>query len=159
MNKETQRHILWIDQADRVSKESKDRSTKVGCVIISSDGQILSTGWNGFPRGVDDDDELKHMRPAKYEWTEHAERNAIYNAAREGIKIKGGTAYLNWEPYPCVECMRGLHQSGIVRIVGPNRPFVGVGNGVAYDTDNVTRQMIKETGVEIVCLDYDDPWK
>ena len=114
---------LWIDIANRVAQESKDRSTKVGCVIVSDDGVILSTGWNGFPRGVNDQDEAKHERPAKYHWTEHAERNAIFNAAREGIRLKGSTAYLNWEPYPCEACMRALHQAGIRRIVGPNRPF------------------------------------
>ena len=155
MEKEIRKHLLWIDLAERVSKESKDRSTKVGCVIVSSDNTILSTGWNGFPRGVNDDDDAKHERPAKYEWTEHAERNAVYNAAREGTKIKNATAYLNWEPYPCVDCMRALVQAGIVRIVGPNRPFGGVGNGIAYDTANVTRQIINETGVEIVSLSYD----
>jgi len=153
MDKETRRHQLWIDVAQRVSEESKDRSTKVGCVIVSPDNTILSTGWNGFPRGVDDNDEAKHERPAKYDWTEHAERNAIFNAAREGIQLKNATAYLNWEPYPCVPCMRALHQSGIVRIVGPNRPFAGVGNGTAYDTDGITRQLIDETGVEIIVIE------
>jgi dCMP deaminase len=149
---------LWIDIAERVSYQSKDRSTKVGCVLVSPHNTILSTGWNGFPRGVIDTDEAKHERPAKYEWTEHAERNAVFNAARLGIATNGATAYLNWEPYPCVECMRALAQSGIIRIVGPNRPFGGVGNGVHYDTDNVTRQMVEETGVEVVLLDYEGPW-
>ena len=154
MEKETRKHLLWIDLAERISKESKDRSTKVGCVIVSADNTILSTGWNGFPRGVNDDDAAKHERPAKYDWTEHSERNAVYNAAREGIKIKGATAYLNWEPYPCVPCVRALHQAGIVRIVGPDRPFKGVGNGIAYDTNNITRNIIDETGIEIIILPY-----
>jgi len=151
--------LLWIDLAQRISLESKDRSTKVGCVLVSEDNTVLSTGWNGFPRGVKDDIDDRHDRPAKYEWTEHAERNAVFNAARYGIKIKGATAYLNWEPYPCTECMRALAQSGIVRIVGPNRPFGGVGNGVHYDTDNVTRHIIDETGIQIDIVDEWEPPK
>ncbi|KKM61089.1 hypothetical protein LCGC14_1535160 [marine sediment metagenome] len=157
MDKETQKHVLWIDIAERVSKESKDRSTKVGCVIVSPDNTILSTGWNGFPRGVDDKDDAKHERPAKYEWSEHSERNAIFNAAREGIKLKGATAYLNYTPYAiCVPCVRALHQSGIIRFVGPDRPFGGAGVGTAYDIDVINRQMIEETGLEIIVI---EGWK
>ena len=157
MNKEIQKHVLWIDIAERVSKESKDRSTKVGCVIVSSDNTILSTGWNGFPRGVNDDDEAKHERPAKYEWSEHSERNAVFNAAREGIKLKNATAYLNYTPYAiCVHCLRALHQSGIIRLVGPDRPFTGAGIGTAYDIDVINHQMIKETGLEIIVI---EGWK
>jgi len=154
MSKETRRHQLWIDIAQRVSEESKDRSTKVGCVIVSPDNTILSTGWNGFPRGVDDNDESKHERPAKYEWTTHAERNAIFNAAREGTKLRGATAYLNFTPYGiCVPCVSALHQSGIVRFVGPDRTFDGVGRGTAYDIDVLNRQMIDETGVDIIVVE------
>ena len=153
MDKETQKHVLWIDIAERVSKESKDRSTKVGCVIVSSDNTILSTGWNGFPRGVNDD-EAKHERPAKYEWTEHAERNAIFNAARMGTQLNGATAYLNYTPHAiCVPCVRALHQSGIIRLVGPDRPFEGAGIGTAYDIDVINHQMIEETGLEIVVIE------
>jgi len=150
----TEKHQLWIDLAERISQESKDRSTKVGCVIVSPDNTILSTGWNGFPRGVDDDDDAKHERPAKYDWTEHAERNAIYNAAREGIRLRGATAYLNYTPYAiCTHCVRALSQSGIVRFVGPNKQFGGTGIGSAYDIDVINRQMIDETGLEIVVVD------
>ena len=159
MEKETRKHLLWIDLADRISKESKDRSTKVGCVIVSPDNTILSTGWNGFPRNVDDNDESKHERPAKYEWTEHAERNAVFNAAREGIQLKGATAYLNYEPFcVCVPCVRALHQAGIVRLVGPDRSFDGAGIGTAYDIDVINRDMIEETGMEIVRIEYEGPW-
>ena len=147
----------WINVAHDISTESKDRSTKVGCVIISPKNTILTTGWNGFPRGVDDNDPAKHERPDKYKWTEHAERNAIYNHARVGGgPLEGSTAFLNWEPYPCEECMRALAQSGICTIVGPNRPFGGVGNGTHYDTDTITRRMIEETGVEIIIIEYND---
>lgn len=150
-------HELWVDIAERVSQQSKDRSTKVGCVIVNPNDLVLSTGWNGFPRGVIDDDEAKHERPAKYEWTEHAERNAIFNAARVGTQLNGATAYLNYTPYAiCVPCVRALHQSGIIRLVGPDRPFEGAGVGTAYDIDVINRQMIEETGLEIVVI---EGWK
>lgn len=62
-------------------------------------------------------------RPAKYEWVEHAERNAVYNAARMGVSTKGCRAYLNWEPRPCIECCKGFIQAGIIEVIGPNIPF------------------------------------
>ena len=66
-----------------VAEWSKDRSTKVGCVVIGPDREVRSMGYNGFPRGINDEIERRHARPDKY--TEHAERNAIYNAARVGV--------------------------------------------------------------------------
>ena len=71
----------FMDLARLVAGWSKDTSTKVGCVIIGPDKEIRSTGYNGFPRGVDDTIPAGHERPAKYDFTEHAERNAIYNAS------------------------------------------------------------------------------
>jgi dCMP deaminase len=62
-------------------------------------------------------------RPAKYDWVEHAERNAIYNAARMGTPLKGCRAYLNWEPHPCLDCTKGFIQAGIVEVIGPDRTF------------------------------------
>lgn len=104
-----------MDTAKLVASWSKDRSIGVGCVIASPDHAILSTGFNGFPRGVNDDVEERHQRPAKYKFTEHAERNAIYNAARHGIKLEGATIYLPW--YPCADCARAIVQSGIKTMV------------------------------------------
>jgi dCMP deaminase len=109
----------WDDRfmrlAKHVSEWSKDRSTKVGCVIVGPDREVRSVGYNGFPRGVDDDVDQRHMRPQKYAWTEHAERNAIYNAARIGIPLAGCTMYLPW--FPCVDCARAIVQAGLSEIV------------------------------------------
>jgi len=98
-----------------VAKKSKDPSTKVGCIITSKDHQILATGFNGFPRNVDETIAERWERPLKYDLVEHAERNAIYHAARHGISLRGSTAYLNW--YPCKDCTKGLIQAGIDEIV------------------------------------------
>lgn len=120
----------YIEMAMLVSTKSKDPSTQVGCVIVGPDNEIRTTGFNGFARGVN---ELAHAsdhilssrwhRPAKYEWVEHAERNAVYNAARIGVPLKGCRAYLNWEPHPCVNCAKGLIQAGIIEVIGPDIPF------------------------------------
>jgi dCMP deaminase len=106
----------FLDEAVNISKWSKDPSTKVGCVI-TKDRAILSTGYNGLPRGADDSIGDRDVRPEKLFWYEHAERNAIYNAARIGIPLAGSTAYSSL--CPCMDCARGLIQSGIQRVVTP----------------------------------------
>jgi dCMP deaminase len=105
----------FVGIAAAISEWSKDRSRKIGCVIVGPQGDIRATGYNGFPRGVVDEFEARHQRPAKYLWTEHAERNAIYNAARYGVPLEGTTIYLMW--YPCVECARAIIQCGIIQVV------------------------------------------
>lgn len=76
-----------------------------------------------FGRGGDIVLSDRWERPAKYEWVEHAERNAVYNAARIGASLKGCRAYLNWESRPCIECTKAFIQAGIVEIIGPAIPF------------------------------------
>ena len=104
-----------MDLAKLVASWSKDRSTKVGAVIVDQRNVILAIGWNGFPRHVDDDVEERHERPIKYKWTEHAERNAVYNAASKGIEVFNATIYIPW--YPCADCARAIIQSGIFEVV------------------------------------------
>jgi dCMP deaminase len=115
---------LWdkrfLELALLVASWSKDRSRKVGCVIVGPDREVRTLGYNGFPRGVDDDLESRHVRPIKYQWTEHAERNAIYNAARVGVSLKGCTAYLPW--FPCIDCARAIAQVGIAELVCGQQP-------------------------------------
>ncbi len=117
----------FINIATTVMLKSKDRSTKVGAIIVGPAKNIISTGFNGFPRGVDDVIGERHERPAKYEYTEHAERNAIYNAARHGIRTEGATMYLPYGSYPCSDCARAIIQSGIIEVVGTTVDFPGAG--------------------------------
>lgn len=105
----------WLRVAGVISETSKDENTKVGCVIIGRNNEVRSTGYNGLPRGADDENSERQIRPEKYLWYEHAERNAIYNAARIGTPLSGSTAYITL--CPCMDCARGLIQSGIKRIV------------------------------------------
>lgn len=146
---------FFIGMCIYISQKSKDRSTKLGAVIVGEDNSVLSTGFNGFPRGVDDSNEDYHKRPNKYYVTEHAERNAIFNAAYHGIKLSGATLYMPIEPTPCCDCSRAIIQSGIKRIVGVNVPFAGKGE---HWKENLkyANQMLNEAGVLRYTLNKSD---
>lgn len=137
---------FFIEMAMHVATKSKDPSTKVGCVIVGEGNVILSVGFNGFPRGVNEHMPERWERPGKYSWICHAEANAVFNAARHGIKLQGARAYLNWDPRPCATCTQALIQSGVVEIIGPDRPFVGKGAGINYSLD-FADVMCSEAGV------------
>lgn len=105
----------FIKLCNHIATWSKDTSTKVGAVITNRRNKILSVGYNGLPIGVNDEVEERHTRPVKYNYYEHAERNAIYSAAEEGISLKGGTMYCNY--FPCADCARAIIQSGIKEVI------------------------------------------
>jgi dCMP deaminase len=98
-----------------VAARSKDPNTQLGCVIAGPAHEIRSTGYNSLPRGIRDDVPERLERPTKYLWMEHAERNAIYNAARCGTPLEGCTLYV--EIMPCMDCGRALVQAGIREVV------------------------------------------
>lgn len=104
---------------DRVAADSDDPHRKVGCIIVNSDGDVVVSGTNKLPEGCSLQ-ENRITKPDKYMWIEHAERNAIYKAARQGINISGMTMFINW--WPCVDCTRAIIQSGLTKIVAPHRP-------------------------------------
>ena len=106
---------FFFELSYTVAKKSKDPSTRVGAVIVGSGNEILSVGYNGFPRGVEDTHYRLANRETKYKLIEHAERNAIYNAARIGVSLLGSTLYVAWKP--CHECARAIIQSGISTVV------------------------------------------
>ena len=106
--------------ADVVKEKSKDKNTKIGAVIVGKDNEIVSTGYNSFPRGINDDIVERQEKPEKYFWFEHAERNAIYNAAENGVSLKGSTIYVVGLPI-CSDCAKGLIQAGISRVVTPQQ--------------------------------------
>lgn len=107
----------FIDLALHISGWSKDPSTKVGCVVVGADREIRSTGFNGFPRGIEDSIERLEDREMKYPLICHAEENAIMHAARIGISLKDCVAYVTWPP--CTRCARSLIQAGVVEVVFP----------------------------------------
>jgi len=142
--------LRFIDVAKLISSWSKDRSTVVGCVIVSPLRDIRVTGYNGFPRKVNDDIDTRHLRPAKYKYTEHAERNAIFAAARLGESLNGCTLYFYSEqgkaPFPCADCARAMIQAGISRLVCQKPDFA---NKQWAEDFAVALEMLKEAKIEI----------
>lgn len=113
-----EKDIKYFDIAEYIATQFSKDTTKVGCIILDPEThQILATGYNGFPRKVEELLE-RTIRPEKYYWYEHAERNAIFHAARHGIKIDGACAYITM--FPCADCARGLIQSGVTKIITRN---------------------------------------
>lgn len=132
----------FMEMARHVGSRSKDRSTKVGAVIVGPDREIRSTGYNDFPRGVNDNVDARRERPTKYPYTEHAERNAIYNAARVGIPLAGCTLYVD-AGFPCSECARAIIQSGIREVVvGKMEHIPGW-----EDNSRIALEMLAEVGI------------
>jgi dCMP deaminase len=105
----------FLGIAEQVKLKSKDKNTQIGAIIVGVDREILSTGYNSFPRGLDDMIEERQERPEKYYFMEHAERNAIYNAARVGTPIKDSSIYIT-SGVPCMDCARGIINSGIKKV-------------------------------------------
>lgn len=107
-------HYRFLELADCIAAWSKDPSRGVGCVIVSPSKQIVSTGFNGLPRGVEDRPE-RLERPAKYDLVCHAEVNAIVQCARNGVSPIGCTLYSTF--FPCIQCALVIIQAGIVEVV------------------------------------------
>lgn len=105
----------FLQMAELVSTWSKDPSTKVGAVYVK-DRRILSTGYNGFPRCIDDSDLRLENRKEKYHLVLHAEINGIFNATHHGVPLKGTTLYIYGLPI-CSECAKGIIQIGVRRVV------------------------------------------
>jgi dCMP deaminase len=96
---------------------SNDRSTKNAALLIEPlDMTIVASGANSFVEGFCDDEERNHERPRKYLITEHAERAAIYCAARRGVTTNGLIMVCPWAC--CSDCARGIALSGIKKVVG-----------------------------------------
>ena len=101
--------------AEHIATWSKDRSTQVGAVLVNEDRHVIATGFNGIPRYCSDGDDFSRRnteRPYKYFFYEHAERNAIYQAAKIGYSTAGASLFVT-PLYPCADCCRGIIQSGI----------------------------------------------
>lgn len=105
----------FMTMAYFVAMKSKDTSSHIGAVIVGPKKEIRSTGYNGLPRGVNDNVPERQEKPEKYFWFEHAERNAIYNATLMGSSLKECKMYTNG--MPCADCARGVIQSGIIEVI------------------------------------------
>ena len=105
----------YLDLAGHIACWSKDPSTKVGAVAVGKGGQILSQGYNGFPRGIADTNDRLSNREQKYKFVVHAEMNCIYNATLNGVSLDNADLYVSGLPV-CSECAKGVVQVGIKRV-------------------------------------------
>lgn len=143
-------NLRFMELADHVAQWSKDRSTKIGAVIVR-DRDPISIGYNGFPRGCDDELDERHQRPLKYDWVLHAEENAIINAARQGNKTMGTDMYVNW--FPCVKCAGMIINAGIKRVFCDNEPdFNHPTFGASF---KLSLEKLNEAGIEIIYMNYE----
>jgi deoxycytidylate deaminase len=95
------------------SKRSHDLQTQCGAVLVKNK-RIISTGYNGFISGIDDS-VLPRKRPDKYPFMIHAEANAVYNAAKNGVSTIDSECYVT--AVPCLSCVQMLHQCGIKKVI------------------------------------------
>jgi dCMP deaminase len=145
----------FLDIAERVSTWSKDPSTQVGAVLVK-DGVIVGTGYNGFPRGVEDSDERYNDRPTKYAMVVHAELNAILQA---GDRAKGATIYVYpsfGAPSLCENCAKAVIQAGVVRTVG-FEPNIDEERAARWaESLAIALTMCDEAGVQVDLLPEED---
>lgn len=136
----------WSDYlmgfARHAALKSKD-STKVGAILVGPNNEVLLTGFNGPPIGVQDLPERREKRPEKYLWVSHGEANLIAFAARRGVRTEGCTVYVTH--MCCSGCAKALIQAGIKKVV--------FGNGLTAmpaDEFYAAQTMFLEAGVELV---------
>ena len=104
----------YMGMARNMATLSPDAETQVGAIMLSEEGRIVASSFNGFVRGAVDGS-LPTTRPDKYPYIQHAERNILYNCAYEGIRTKNTTVICTLSP--CVECLRACFQSGVSTII------------------------------------------
>ena len=143
-------YITWDEYfmgvALLAAERSKDPSTQVGACIIDNNNRIISTGYNGFPKGCSDD-EFPWNRDAsagetKYPFVVHAELNAILNA--QGTSVVNSRLYVSL--FPCNECAKAIIQSGIREVVYLSDKYNGT------PTDIASKKMLEAAGVKLTKL-------
>lgn len=145
--------LKWDSRFMRIAEEisiwSKDPSSKIGAVIVNDERRILATGYNGFPRGIEDTEERLADRDQKYPRIIHAEMNALMNALYSGVSVKDATIYVHGLPV-CSECTKSVIQSGIKRVVIANpKDSVEKWKEQWY---NLSKPMYDESGVIVSYL-------
>ncbi len=144
---EDQNHISWDEYFMGIAllsaQRSKDPSSKVGAAIIR-DKRVLSLGYNGMPRGCDDEKmpwgkSEKDPLKTKYPYVVHAELNAILNANKD---ITGSTLYVTM--FPCNECAKAVIQSGIKEVIYLENKHEG------EDSVLASRKLLETAGVKVV---------
>lgn len=143
-------NLRYLNLAKHVSTWSKDPSTKVGAVIVDPvTKSIVGLGYNGFPRGVNDDEERYAERELKYKYVVHAELNAILNSNKS---VRGCEIYVYPTlgiPPACPECAKAIVQAGIVAVHG----FVPKKLEERWHslTGEYSKNIFDKSGVRIIC--------
>lgn len=144
---------MLMSMALGMASESRDPSTQNAAFLAMPNGiPILETAAvNSFPRGVVNN-EPRWQRPIKYDFVEHAERNAIYTAARLGISTEGMTLVAVWAA--CSDCARAIIQSGISRVIRYHHE-----DEPTHWQDKIMNAevMLAEAGVEVITLESEHP--
>jgi dCMP deaminase len=144
-------HEYFFSLIPVLASKSKDPSSKVSCIFVGKNNEILATGFNGFPIGVNDDPARYNDRETKYLYVVHSEINAICIAARNGISLEGSTLYLEW--YPCNECTKAIISVNCKKIIinTKSKQYNDIELQKRWKTKtDISLTMLKEAGVEIV---------
>ena len=144
---------IWTDyflgMAKVVSQRSHDIHTQHGCVITDQNNRILGVGYNGYPRGLDDNN-LPKSRPEKYPWMIHAERNALSNCV---VRPDGGIAYVTGQS--CNDCIMALWQEGVQTV------YMADDHGTHLFDDNAKKifdTFVHMSGIKIIKVTPDLSW-
>lgn len=125
---------------------SKDPVTKVGALFLAPDSyQILTLGYNGFPRKINETDSKRWERPQKYMYVSHAEANCVANACRHGTPLENSIAIVTL--FPCTNCAKLMIQAGISTLVTkePDMNHPRWGQEFQY-----SKEMLDEANVKIM---------
>lgn len=137
----------WLALCASKGQESPDPRTKIGCLIVAPDGSIRCAACNDYPQGTLRGVGERAEAPLKYVWFEHAERNAIYQAARHGRSTAGCTMFV--ELTPCIECARAIIQAGIIQVV-INQDRCAEYQGAKYSGEHPAAVgMLAEAGIPV----------
>ena len=137
---------FWLEMAKKYAEESKDPSTKVGCVIVRPDRTPCSWGTNGFPQGIADTQDRLNDRPTKYDLTIHAELNALLFAPE---RVVGYTLYSTFAP--CIRCAVNIIQAKIAKVV-----FYLSDNERWREEQDRSIALFLEAGLTVIGIDQDD---
>ncbi|MBV9517942.1 MAG: CMP deaminase [Hyphomicrobiales bacterium] len=139
-------------QASEAARASPNRVRQVGAVLVTTDGTLIAT-CNDFPAGVRDLEE-RHEGDGRFVWMEHAERNAIFEAAKLGVRTKD--AMLATTFFPCIDCARAIVQAGITRLCTPAPDYADAVWGQSFLRSRV---ILEEGGVATQFADADESLK
>jgi len=109
--------VRFLEMSKQVATWSKDPSTQVGALLVTADKNVVALGYNGFPRGMDDDPTHYLDREFKYKHILHAETNACLNALSSGSRIQESVLFVTHPP--CTHCTGVIKQAGVVACIFP----------------------------------------